>query len=77
MYGINLDLVINTRSLSNISTFSTREHFNKRQINIFVFIKDYSCGFVYVFLNYSELSSYPKFLLIHDPKIKNRPIGYI
>ncbi len=34
-------------------------------------------GLSYVFLNYSELSPYPKFLLIHYPKIKNRPIGYI
>ncbi len=33
------------------------------------------CGFVYVLLNYSELSSYPKLLLMHVPKIKN--IGYI
>ncbi len=32
-------------------------------------------GLSYVLLNYSELSSYPMFLLIHDAKIKN--IGYI
>ncbi len=34
-------------------------------------------GLSHVFLNYNELSPYPKFLLIHDPKINNRPIGYI
>ncbi len=34
-------------------------------------------GLSHVFLNYNELSWYPKFLLIHDPKINNRPIGYI
>ncbi len=28
-------------------------------------------GLSHVFLNYNELSPYPKFLLIHDPKIKN------
>ncbi len=33
-------------------------------------------GLSHVFLNYNELSPYPKFLLIHDPKINNRPIGY-
>ncbi len=40
---------------------------------LFFKIKTFA-GLSYVLLNYSELS-YIKFLLIHDPKIKN--IGYI
>ncbi len=42
-------------------------------LQLFFKIKTFA-GLSYVLLNYSELSSYPTFLLIHDPKIKN--IGY-
>ncbi len=42
---------------------------------LFFKIKTFA-GLSHVFLNYNELSPYPKFLLIHDPKINNRPIGY-
>ncbi len=38
---------------------------------LFFKIKTFA-GLSHVFLNYNELSPYPKFLLIHDPKINYR-----
>ncbi len=43
---------------------------------LFFKIKTFA-GLSHVLLNYNELSPYPTFLLIHDPKINNRHIDYI